>query len=57
MKQLSLNLTITEINAILDAVGQRPYVDVFDLVEKIKTQSEAQLKTRPGDVEEPKEAK
>ena len=53
MKQLSLNLTLTEINAILDALGQRPYAEVFDLVEKIKTQSEAQLQIQPREVEEP----
>jgi hypothetical protein len=46
-QQLSLNLTIAKINAILDALGQRPYAEVFQLVEKIKAQSQAQLETRP----------
>ncbi|WP_165788898.1 hypothetical protein [Rubritalea profundi] len=52
MEQLSLNLTISEINTILDALGQRPYVEVFPLVAKIKAQSKAQLQTRPGETGE-----
>lgn len=51
-QQLSLNLTIAEINAILDALGQRPYAEVFPLVDKIKAQSQAQLQSRPGDLGE-----
>jgi hypothetical protein len=57
MEQLSLNLTIAEINAILDALGQRPYAKVFQLVEKIKAQSQAQLQTRPGEAGESGEDK
>jgi len=52
VQQLSLNLTLAEINAILDALGQRPYGEVFQLVEKIKAQSQAQLQTRPGETGE-----
>lgn len=56
-QQLSLNLTIAEINAILDALGQRPYADVFPLVDKIKAQSQAQLKHRPGEAGKTREDK
>jgi hypothetical protein len=50
-EQLSLNLTIEEINTILEALGQRAYADVFQLVEKIKAQSGAQMRTHepPGE--------
>jgi hypothetical protein len=44
MEQLSLNLTIQEINLILDALGERPYKQVFTLVEKIKAQAQAQVR-------------
>lgn len=44
--QLSLNLTVDEINLILDALGQRPYAEVFQLVGKIQAQAEAQLPGR-----------
>ena len=54
VQQLTLNLTIDEINVILDALGQRPYAEVFQLVEKIQAQSQAQLQTRPGDPGEDK---
>ncbi|MBD1857658.1 MULTISPECIES: hypothetical protein [Leptolyngbya] len=44
MEQLSLNLTVQEINLILDALGEQPYKQVFPLVEKIKAQAEAQVR-------------
>lgn len=43
MEQISLNLTLEEVNQILDSLGQRPYVDVFQLIGKIQAQAEAQL--------------
>lgn len=48
MEQISLNLTITETNQILEALGQLPYAKVFQLIEKIKVQAEAQLKAQGG---------
>ena len=44
MDQLGLNLTVDEINRILDALGQRPYAEVCALIDKIKAQAEAQLR-------------
>jgi hypothetical protein len=46
MEQISLNLTIEEINQILDALGQMPYTRVFQVIDKIKIQAEAQLRTQ-----------
>jgi hypothetical protein len=46
MEQISLNLTIAETNQILEALGDLPYAKVFQLIEKIKAQAEAQLRTQ-----------
>jgi hypothetical protein len=42
---MKLELTINEINMILQALGNAPYAQVFELVEKIRTQAQAQVQT------------
>lgn len=44
---ITLNLTIQEINLILQALGQAPYVQVADLVDKIKAQAVPQVEALP----------
>jgi len=39
---MKLELTINEVNIILQALGNAPYAQVFELVEKIRTQAQAQ---------------
>lgn len=46
MEQISINLTIEEVNQILESLGQRPYVEVFQLINKIQAQAEAQLQAK-----------
>lgn len=43
MEQISINLNLEEVNQILEALGQRPYVEVFQLIGKIKFQAEMQV--------------
>lgn len=40
---MKLDLTIQEINIILQALGNAPYVQVFEIVEKIKEQAKNQI--------------
>lgn len=40
---MKLDLTIQEINLILQALGNVPYVQVFELVQKIREQAQLQL--------------
>ena len=40
---MKLDLTIQEINLILQALGNAPYAQVFELVQKIREQAAAQL--------------
>ena len=46
MEQISINLTIEEVNKILESLGQRPYVEVFQLINKIQAQAEAQVQAK-----------
>lgn len=46
MEQISINLTIEELNKILESLGERPYVEVFQLINKIQAQAEAQLQAK-----------
>ena len=44
---IDLNLTVQEINLILQALGHAPYVQVAELVEKIKAQAVPQVEASP----------
>jgi len=44
---MKLELTINEINVILQALGNAPYAQVFELVEKICTQAQSQIQPAP----------
>ncbi|MEE9355103.1 MAG: hypothetical protein V3U75_05890 [Methylococcaceae bacterium] len=41
---LTLQLTLDEINTLLTALGDRPYVEVYALMTNIQQQAEAQVK-------------
>jgi hypothetical protein len=43
MKPIELALTLEEINVILEALGQQPFVRVHQLIAKIQQQATAQL--------------
>lgn len=40
---IQLNLSINEVNQILEALGDRPFKEVFHLVNKIQQQAGSQL--------------
>ncbi len=42
---MKLDLTINDVNVILQALGNAPYAQVFELVEKIRTQAQAQVQS------------
>ena len=42
---MTLDLTINEINVILQSLGNAPYVQVFELVNKIRGQVQPQVET------------
>jgi hypothetical protein len=44
---INLELSVQEINLILQALGQAPYIQVAELVEKIKVQAVPQVEALP----------
>ena len=44
---MKLDLTIAEVNAIMQALGNAPYAQVFELVQKIREQAQAQVQPAP----------
>jgi hypothetical protein len=45
MENLNFNLTLNETNIILNALGQMPYTQVYQLVQKIQSQASTQLQS------------
>lgn len=43
MKEIEFTLTVQEANAVMQALGQMPFVQVADLIAKLKKQAEEQL--------------
>ncbi len=42
-KTLTLQLTLEEVNKILSALGNQPYVEVYPLVQKLQQQARGQV--------------
>lgn len=40
---INIELTVNEVNVILRSLGQHPFVEIADLIAKIKQQGEAQI--------------
>ena len=43
MQEITLTLTLAEINQILKSLGELPYVQSFELISKIQQQAQQQL--------------
>jgi len=43
MQTIQLTLALAEVNQILEALGERPYRQVYELIGKIQEQSAGQL--------------
>ena len=43
MQEIKLQLALPEVNQILDALGEKTYKDVYQLIIKIQQQAETQL--------------
>ena len=44
---MKLELTIQEVNIIMQALGNAPYVQVADLIQKIREQAQVQVDMQP----------
>ena len=45
---IKLKLTVEQVNIVLNALAQRPYGEVVDLVDLIKTEGDKQLNEQMG---------
>ena len=45
---IELTLSVAEVNKILEALGEKPFVEVFQLISKIQQQAGAQLQGNDG---------
>ena len=52
---INLNLEIAEVNGVLTALGQMPYAQVAELVEKIKQQAIPQVQAQQQEETKPTE--
>lgn len=59
MQEIKLTLSLAEVNQILEALGQMPYIRVYELVTNIQQQAQTQLSeqqqalgVRGGDTDE-----
>jgi hypothetical protein len=53
MQTVRLELTIAEINQILGALGDKPFAQVYQLVQKIRQQAESELNPAAQDAGTP----
>jgi hypothetical protein len=42
-QEFELKLKLAEINMILEILGQRPYAEIFGLIQKIQSQAHGQM--------------
>ncbi|MES2554626.1 MAG: hypothetical protein V4604_00670 [Bacteroidota bacterium] len=47
MNELKLQLTVAEVNKIIEALGHLPYLQVYELISKLHQQAQEQLSTSP----------
>jgi len=40
---IAINMTVAQWNVVMNALGQRPFAEVADIINIIKTQADAQL--------------
>lgn len=42
-KEINLSLTVDEVNQVIEALGQMPFIQVYKLIEKIHLQANQQI--------------
>ena len=47
--EITLTLTVDEVNIVLNALASRPYAEVAELIGKIQADGEKQLAEKPND--------
>lgn len=47
MNELNIKMSVQELNTVLEALGNQPYLQVFELISKLHIQAQEQLKAEP----------
>jgi hypothetical protein len=50
MSDIKLTLTVDEVNRVLSALGDKPFVQVADLITKVRTQAQPQVPEQKPDM-------
>jgi hypothetical protein len=50
MSDIKLTLTLDEVNHVLGALGDRPFIQVVDLITKVRTQAQSQVPEQKADM-------
>ena len=50
MSDIKLTLTVDEVNRVLGALGDRPFVQVVDLITKVRIQAQPQIPEQKADM-------
>lgn len=50
---IHLELSVAEVNLILEALGDQPFKSVFALVSRLQSQARGQLQSTPGEAPAP----
>ncbi len=45
MEQIKLDLSLEEINTIIEALGKEPFIKVYKIIEKLHLEANKQLKS------------
>lgn len=48
-KEVSITLSVQAWNVVMNALAQRPFAEVVDLIAQIKQQAEAQVSQQPAE--------
>lgn len=54
--KIQLELSVTDVNLILEALGEQPFKSVFGLVGRLQSQARSQLQSPPVEAGEPADA-
>lgn len=51
-QEIVLKLTVAEVNTVLAALSKLPYDQVYSVIDKVKTQGQAQINDAPDEGEQ-----
>ena len=47
MKEITLKLSLEEVNKVIESLGRQPFIEVYKIIEKIHVQAKEQSSDKP----------